>query len=86
MMVTPSSQTVEVTLTAVFNTTVTGVGSKTFTYQWYHNGTIISGENGENLVITNMAETKSGIYKCVVINSYNDTAESKAALLMASRE
>ena len=81
VILTPSSQTVEVTFTAKFNTIVSGVGSEDFTYQWFHNGTIISDENGRSLVITNVTESKSGKYECIVSNYYNNTAISEAATL-----
>ena len=84
--ITPSSQTIEVTFNAKFSTKVSGIGSETFKYQWYHNGQIIYGEIGKNLVITNVAENKVGKYKCVVINCCNNTAESEAAMLMISSE
>ena len=85
-MVTPSYQTIEITLTAEFNTIVSGVGSESFDYQWYHNETIISGEIRKNLIITNITESKTGKYKCVVINCCNNTAESQSGILMISSE
>ena len=84
--ITPSSQTIEVTFNAMFSTVVSGIGSDTFKYQWYHNGSIIYGETGKNLIITNMTESKIGKYKCVVINCCNNTAESEAAMLVISSE
>jgi len=62
----PSSQSVEVTHTAMFTTTVSGVGVENFMYQWRHNGTIIGGETGDTLVITNVMESDSGDYECIV--------------------
>ena len=84
MLVAPSSQTVEVTFTAVFYAIVDGVGSKEFKYQWYHNGTIISGENEKNIVITNMTESKTGKYECVVTNCCNNTNKSGGILMISS--
>ena len=83
-MIKPSHQTVEITLTAVFTTIVSGVGSGTFKYQWYHNGTIINGENGERLIITDVTESKTGKYECVVTNCCDDTDKSEATLMMSS--
>ena len=51
----PSSQSVEVTLTATFTTNVTGVGP--FTYQWRRNGTILGEETEDTLSITNNSDT-----------------------------
>ena len=72
------------TLTAVFTTIVSGVGSGMFQYQWYHNETIISGEYGERLVITNVTESNAGKYECVVINCCNDRNKSEAILMISS--
>ena len=81
---TPSNQSVEVTRTAIFTTTVSGVGVKSFMYQWRHNGTIISGENGNTLVITNVMETDSGNYDCIVTNQYGDYIISEKVTLFAA--
>ena len=77
----PSSQSVEVTHNATFTTMVTGVGSNNFTYQWRHNGTIISGETGDTLVITNVMESNVGEYECVVDNQLGDSDASNVVVL-----
>jgi len=82
----PSSQSVEVTHNATFTTMVTGVGSNSFTYQWRHNGTIISGETGDTLVITNVMESNSGEYECIVNNRLGDTNTSNVVVLMVTSE
>ena len=82
----PSSQSVEVTHNATFTTMVTGVGSNNFTYQWRHNGTIISGETGDTLVITNVMESNSGEYECIVDNQLGDTDASNVVILMVTSE
>ena len=84
MTVTPSSQSVEVTHNATFTTMVTGVGSSNFTYQWRHNGTIISGETGDTLVITNVMESNSGEYECIVTNEFGDINTSTIVALMVT--
>ena len=76
---TPSNQSVEVTHTAVFTTTVSGVGVENFMYQWRHNGTNITGETGDTLMITNVMENDSGDYECSVTNEYGDVATSTLA-------
>ena len=80
----PSSQSVEVTHNATFTTMVTGVGSNNFTYQWRHNGTIISGETGDTLVITNVMESNSGEYECIVTNEFGDINTSTIVALMVT--
>ena len=86
MTVMPSSQSVEVTLNVTFTTMVTGVGSDDFTYQWRHNQTIISGETEDTLMITNVMESDSGEYECIVTNQFGDTNTSPVALLMVTSE
>ena len=82
----PSSQSVEVTHNATFTTMVTGVGSNSFTYQWSHNGTIISGETGDTLVITNVMESDGGEYECIVDNQLGDTNTSNVVVLIVTSE
>ena len=82
----PSSQSVEVTHNATFTTMVTGVGSNDFTYQWRHNRTIISGETGDTLVITNVMESNSGEYECIVDNSLGDNDTSNVVVLTVTSE
>ena len=82
----PSSQSVEVTLPITFTTMVTGVGSDSFTYQWRHNGAIISGETGATLMITNVMESDSGEYECIVTNQFGDTNTSPVVMLMVTSE
>ena len=83
---TPSSQSVEVTHTAMFTTTVGGVGVENFMYQWRHNGTIITGETGDTLMITNVMESDSGDYECIVTNEYGDSDTSDVVVLMVTSE
>ena len=82
----PSSQSVEVTLNATVTTMVTGVGSDDFTYQWRHNGTIISGETEDTLMITNVMESNSGEYECIVTNQFGDTNTSPVVMLIVTSE
>ena len=82
----PSSQSVEVTHNATFITMVTGVGSNNFTYQWRHNGTIISGEIGDALVITNVMESDGGEYECIVDNWFGDINRSNVVILTVTSE
>ena len=77
-----SSQRVEVTHNATFTTMVTGVGSNSFTYQWRHNGTIISGETNNTLIITNLSPYNTGEYSCTVRNQYGDSNSSSISLIV----
>ena len=81
MTVMPSSQSVEVTHNATFTTMVTGVGSNNFTYQWRHNGIIISGETGNTLLIRNVTSHGAGMYNCTVLTQYGDS-DSYSVLLI----
>jgi len=82
----PSSQSLEVTHSAMFTTTVSGVGVENFMYQWRHNGTIISGETGDTLMITNVMEIDSGDYECIVTNEYGDNDTSDVVVLIVTGE
>jgi len=79
--ITSSSQSVEVTHTAIFTTTVSGVGVENFMYQWMHNKRIITGETGDTLMITNVMESDSGAYECIITNSYGDVTFSNQEYL-----
>ena len=81
-----SSQSVEVTHTAMFTTTVSGVGVENFMYQWRHNGTNITGETRDTLMITNVMESDSGEYECIVTNEYGDSDTSDVVVLMVTSE
>ena len=82
----PSSPSVELTHNITLSTTVTGVGSDDFTYQWRHNRTIISGETEDTLMITNAMESSSGEYECIVTNQFGDTNTSPVVTLMVTSE
>ena len=81
----PPSQSVEVTHTAKFTTTVSGVGKENFTYQWKHNGEVMRGETGDTLTIHNVTKGDIGKYQCVVENEYKDHATSNSAKLIMSK-
>jgi len=60
VILTPSSQSVEVTHTA-FTTVVSGVGAENFTYQWRHNQTVIPDEHNDTLTITDLMSSDTGM-------------------------
>jgi len=70
----------------MFTTTVSGVGVENFMYQWRHNGANITGETGSTLMITNVMESDSGNYECVVTNEYGDSNTSDVVVLMVTSE
>ena len=80
----PSSQSVEVTHTVMFTATVSGVGVENFMYQWRHNGTNITGETRDTLMITNVMESDSGDYECIATNEYGDSDTSDVVLMVTS--
>ena len=82
----PSSQSVKVTHNATFTTMIISMGSNNFTYQWRHNGTIISGETGNSLTITDVMESDSGHYQCIVTNQFGHTNVSNAVVLTVTGE
>ena len=81
----PSSQSVEVTHTAVFTAKATGLGQEKFTYQWQRISNKITIFTGSTLVLTNVNLTESGNYICIVTNEYGDTASDNAYLYVTSK-
>ena len=80
------SQFVNVTHNVTFNTTVRGVGVENFTYQWRHNGTNITDEINDTLIITNVMTSDTGDYECVVTNEYGDSATSNVVVVTVISE
>ena len=70
--------------TAIFTTMVTGVGCNNFTYQWRHNGSVVSGETEISLSVTNVMESDRGEYICIVSNQFGDTDASNIVVLMVT--
>ncbi|XP_065903803.1 basement membrane-specific heparan sulfate proteoglycan core protein-like [Dysidea avara] len=87
--VTPSSQSVEVTHTATFTTTVRGVGNISFTYKWRrkqgHFNKLIKREIGPILKFDKVSERNEGHYSCYVENMYGDFAVSNTVYLTVTR-
>ena len=80
---TPSSQSVEVTHTATFTTTVRGVGNNSFTYKWRrgHRNKLIKRETGHIINFDKVSERHKGNYSCYVENMYGDYAASNTVYL-----
>ena len=85
---TPSSQSVEVTKTATFTATVSGVGSSSFTYKWRRRQgrrhKIIEGETGPIYKVDKVSEKDHGQYSCYVENIYGDSAVSTTVHLIVT--
>ena len=74
MTVVPSNQSVEVTLSAKFTATVTGVGP--FTYQWQRGNKILTKETGNMYRIYNASQIDQNYYRCYVSNTHGDSVVS----------
>ena len=77
----PTSVTVEVTTGVVFECVGDGYRPETFKYHWIFNNTIIPDANDKILTIMSVSKNESGMYRCVVTNYLNMTAESVPAQL-----
>ena len=86
MTVTPSSQRVDVSQTAKFTATASGVGEETFTYQWKRRGVDIQGETESTLNITNVTKSDGGTYECIVTNEYGDRGACSVELKISSKQ
>jgi len=82
VIVMPSSQSIEVTHTAMFTTTVSGVGVENFMYQWRHNGTLMDDENNDTLIITDVMTSDTGEYNCIITNEFEDSAMFSSSLIV----
>ena len=79
---TPSSQSVEVTLTAVFTATVTGVGP--FTYQCLRGTKVLKKQTGNTYTVYNASQKDQNDYRCRVFNVYRDSAVSERVWLQVT--
>ena len=80
--VTPSSQSVEVTLAATFTATVTGVGP--FTYQWWKGNKILLKETGSTYTVYNATIEDQSYYRCQVFNIHQNSAVSDRVWLQVT--
>ena len=77
----PKSRTIDEGEKTTFTCKASGVGSDSFTYQWYLNNHPITGENQQSLNIT-ASLADSGSYKCSVKNQYGSTSQSEEVMLI----
>lgn len=75
-----ANEGVNVTLSVVAS------GSGEISYQWYFNGTIISGATGPSLTLDSVTVADSGDYYVVVSNTSESQASSTATLNVAANE
>ena len=71
-----SNQSICVNNNLLVPTTITNLGSTSPTYQWYFNGTAISGQTGAQLNISNMQTARAGRYYVTVNNGCSPTISS----------
>ncbi len=62
----PAGDTIDEGDTLVFN--ITTIGTEPISYKWFHDGTVIAGAIGPELVIENALPGDSGYYYCTVQN------------------
>ena len=79
---TPSNQSVEVTLTAVFTAIATGIGQ--LSYQWQRGNKLLSNETGSTYVIHNASEKDQNYYRCRVSNKHGDSSVSDRVWLQVT--
>jgi hypothetical protein len=78
----PVSQTVTVGQTATFNVTATGTGP--LTYQWFDNGTAITGATSSSYTTPAATSTDSGSVFTVTVTNASGTVTSSPATLTVS--
>ncbi|MCI0748813.1 MAG: S8 family serine peptidase, partial [Verrucomicrobia subdivision 3 bacterium] len=74
----PQNQAVRLGSSASFS--VTALSPQPPTYQWYFEGSPVSGATGSNLTVTNVQFAAEGFYTVVVSNSYTSVTSAPARL------
>jgi uncharacterized protein YegL len=64
---------------AVFTPSVSGTGP--FTYAWKKNGTLINGQTGSSLILTNLSTTNSGTYSVTASGPCNSATASGSLMV-----
>jgi hypothetical protein len=77
---TPTLTKYELYAGETFTITSVASGSVPITYQWYLNGTAVSGQTSSTLKLTNLKTTQSGDYAVVASNSYGTISNVIASL------
>ena len=76
----PQSQSVSVGANVTFKVSVAD-GVEPLSYQWRRNETALAGETKVSLILTNVQVTHAGSYTVVVIDGFNESVTSEAAVL-----
>ena len=79
----PMSRTVDEETETTFACMASGVGNKSFAYQWFLNNNRVPGEDKPILNIV-ASQDRSGSYTCSVKNEYGNISQSEAAVLTIS--
>lgn len=61
---------------------VVGMGSPPLVYQWFFNGSVIPGEIGTNLVLTNVRDANAGAYTVRISNNYGSIESDPASIVV----
>jgi Ig-like domain-containing protein/immunoglobulin I-set domain protein len=80
----PANQTVNVGQTATFTVTATGTGP--FSYQWYVNGTAVTGATSASYTTPAAASTDSGSVFTVTVTNASGTVTSNPATLTVAAD
>jgi len=81
--VTPTNQSDVVGMNATYFSSF-AIGSGTYTYQWYRNGSPVSGQTNANLRILNVQSSNAGNYTVVVNNGIQSSTSAPPCVLTIS--
>ncbi len=81
-----AAQASSATVTAgqLVNLTATADGTAPFTYQWYKDGSILTGATGQTYAINSFQAANAGTYYSVVMNSVGSTTSENAVLTLGT--
>jgi len=76
----PSSIAATLDSMATFSVAVS-VGDQPYTYQWYHDSTLLTNNTNVTIIISKVAYSDTGKYTCLVSDKWGDTVRTAAAML-----
>ena len=65
-----------------FTCTATGLGTNSFTYQWFFNDLPVADQDTPTLVVNDVSGDNTGDYVCFVGNPYGGISQSEIARLI----